>query len=88
MKCSVVDITVIGVGAFKVYMTLFQKSDYTQPYTGSEVSVNTDDFLYVGVFVYGGDHSTLHLVMKHCYATPENDVNYPKRFEIIENRYI
>lgn len=83
---STVNISVDGLGAFKVYMTLFQNSDYTDPYTGSDVTLKTDKFLYVGVFVYGGDHSTLLLVMNNCYATPTNNVNDPLKYYIIQER--
>ncbi|XP_077350204.1 uromodulin-like isoform X1 [Lithobates pipiens] len=81
---SFISITVAGKGQFKVYMALYKNSNYTTPYTGSEVTLSTKEFLYGGVFFPGGT-SNLVLVMKNCYATPSNDANDSKKYYFIQN---
>ncbi|XP_077305976.1 uromodulin-like [Lithobates pipiens] len=79
-----ISITVAGKGQFKVYMALYKNSNYTTPYSGSEVAMSTKEFLYGGVF-FPGDTSNLVLVMKNCYATPSNDENDPMKYHFIQN---
>ncbi|XP_077350213.1 pancreatic secretory granule membrane major glycoprotein GP2-like isoform X10 [Lithobates pipiens] len=82
---STIFITVAGKGQFKVYMALYKDSNYKTPYSGSEVALSTDQFLYVGVFFPGGTSSDLVLVMKNCYATPGNDANDSTKYYFIQN---
>ncbi|XP_040211652.1 uromodulin-like [Rana temporaria] len=81
---SSINITVLGIGQFEVIMALYQDSGYTNPYTGSSLTLSTDKFLYVGVFVRGGT-SNFVLVMKNCYATPTSDPNNSLKYYIIQN---
>ncbi|XP_077350263.1 uromodulin-like isoform X2 [Lithobates pipiens] len=83
---STIFITVAGKGQFKVYMALYKDGTYKTPYSGSEVALSTDQFLYVGVFFPGGTSSDLVLVMKNCYATPGNDANDSTKYYFIQNR--
>ncbi|XP_073491429.1 uromodulin-like isoform X1 [Aquarana catesbeiana] len=81
---SSINITVTGTGQFEVIMALFQDSGYTKPYTGSSLTLSTDNFLYVGVFFRGGT-SNFVLVMKNCYATPTYNANDLLKYYIIQN---
>ncbi|XP_040211650.1 pancreatic secretory granule membrane major glycoprotein GP2-like [Rana temporaria] len=71
--------------SYNTTMALYKDSNYTTPHTGPEVTLFTEEFLYVGVFILGGDPSNAVLVMKNCYATPTNDADYPVRYYIIQN---
>ncbi|XP_040211651.1 uromodulin-like [Rana temporaria] len=81
---SSINISVWWIGTFEVIMALYQNSGYTTPYTGSEVALSTEQFLYVGVFFLGGP-SNLVLLMKNCYSTPTNNSNDPLKYYIIQN---
>ncbi|XP_072273143.1 uromodulin-like isoform X2 [Pyxicephalus adspersus] len=82
---SSVNITVGGTGKFTATMALFKDSSYTIPYEGSEVVLSSEDYLYIGVFVQGGDTSKYVLVMRNCYATPTEYANDSLKYHIIKD---
>ncbi|XP_077350196.1 uncharacterized protein LOC144000332 isoform X1 [Lithobates pipiens] len=82
---SSIKITVPWIGTFETTLAFYKDSGYNNPFSGSEDTLSTEDFLYVGVFIQGGDASNLVLVIKNCYATPSNDVNDPLKYYIIQN---
>ncbi|XP_073490768.1 uromodulin-like [Aquarana catesbeiana] len=82
---SSINIVVPGIGTFQATLAIYIDSSYKNPYTGSEVALSTEEFLYIKVFIQDGDTSNLVLVMKNCYATPSNDVNDPLKYYIIQN---
>ncbi|XP_073491431.1 pancreatic secretory granule membrane major glycoprotein GP2-like [Aquarana catesbeiana] len=76
---------------YRATMALYKDSNYTTPYKGPEVTLSSEEYLYVGVYLHAGvfillrDTSNFVLVMRNCYGTLTNDVNDPLRYYIIQN---
>ena len=82
---STLNISVGGTGMFTVRMALFQSPTYMEPYQGPSLTLSTEDFLYVGTMLDGGDLSRFALLMTNCYATPSGNATDPLKYFIIQD---
>ncbi|KAM5151606.1 uromodulin-like [Mantella aurantiaca] len=80
-----VNITVGGTGQFTATIALYKDSSYRTPYEGSEVILSSENILYIGVFIQGGETSKFVLVMRNCYATPTEYANDTLKYYIIKD---
>uniref|UniRef100_A0A8C5KNK6 ZP domain-containing protein n=1 Tax=Jaculus jaculus TaxID=51337 RepID=A0A8C5KNK6_JACJA len=82
---SSMNVSVDGEGEFIVRMALFQDQSYMHPYEGSQVVLQVESMLYVGVILERGDTSRFNLLLRNCYATPTEDKADPVKYFIIRN---
>ncbi|XP_069841011.1 uromodulin-like [Dendropsophus ebraccatus] len=82
---SAVNFSIGGTGLYTAKMALYQDSGFSIPFKGSDVWLNTDSMLYVGVIVEEIQEPNFVLLMKNCYATPTNDSGHPIKYYIIKD---
>ncbi|XP_068103348.1 uromodulin-like [Hyperolius riggenbachi] len=76
-----------GTSNYTIKMGLFQDTNYTTPYTGSEVWQNSSSMLHVGVITLSATHSpAIVVIMKNCYLTSTADKNIETKHFIIKER--
>ncbi|XP_043945501.1 uromodulin-like [Protopterus annectens] len=78
------NITVSGSGTYTTTMQLYKYSNYTGPYTKTDlpISLAIETPLYIGASVLGAD-SRFSLVLISCYATPTNNADDTIKYKII-----
>ncbi|XP_056136423.1 deleted in malignant brain tumors 1 protein-like [Lampris incognitus] len=77
---------VSGVGAkARASMSLYQYSNYTEPYPVGQVNLTLGSALYVGVSAEGTDPS-IAVVLEDCYATHSPNPDDPMRYFLIKNK--
>ncbi|XP_053326744.1 uromodulin-like [Spea bombifrons] len=82
---SSTSISIGGTGTYTAKMALYQYSDYTAPYEGSEVWLSAESMLYAGVIIENTWEPNLVLVMRDCYVTPTYESWNPVRYYIIRD---
>ncbi|XP_066432336.1 uromodulin-like [Eleutherodactylus coqui] len=83
---SSVTLTIEGAGEFKAEMLLYKDDTYESPYDGSEISMSTEDTLYVAVTLDGETSDQYVVVLENCFATPTRNPDDPMKYHIIKNR--
>ncbi|CAM9857307.1 unnamed protein product [Lampetra planeri] len=71
-------------GKFLLQMRLYKSDAFTSVYE-STVSLGTDEFLYVGITLTGGDPARFKQQIRDCWATPTADPNHPVQFIFVTN---
>ncbi|KAM4632531.1 uncharacterized protein O3C94_019061 [Discoglossus pictus] len=72
-------------GNYSIKMDIFKDPGYSLLYNGSEVSLDRESILYVGVKVETTNKLEMTLLMKNCYATPTPDNRNPVKYIIKDN---
>ncbi|XP_066572407.1 uromodulin-like [Amia ocellicauda] len=83
---TTLELRVSGVGSTTTTMSLYQDSNYTEPFTAGSVSLPLTSTLFVGVFVEDIEEAQFSVILEDCYATPTADDRDAVRFFIIQNR--
>ncbi|XP_043942580.1 uromodulin-like [Protopterus annectens] len=81
------NITVVGSGTYTTTLQLFKNSDFTGPYTSSDLPLylTVETPLYIGANVLGADPQKFSVRIESCYATPSNNSDDPVKYNIISN---
>lgn len=69
----------------RAYMNLYRDSNFTNRYSGIQVSLPVGSPLYVGVTVPYGDPNFV-LVLEDCFATHSTNPDDPTRYPFIQNQ--
>nr|XP_015224275.1 PREDICTED: alpha-tectorin-like [Lepisosteus oculatus] len=72
-----------GIGTYQVRLVPYQDSQFSHPFTGSQVDLELNQRVYIGVFVSGVDDRQFSSVLESCWATPVNDPFYSIRWNLI-----
>ena len=78
----------VGVGSpSSASMSLFQNSNYTEPYPAGPVTLPVGSALYVGVSV-GETDPRFVVVLDDCYATHSSSSDDLMRHFLVQNKYV
>lgn len=67
-------------------MTLYKRSDYSEPFPAGPVSLPLGSALHVGVSVENYDNDGFVLLLENCYSTNSPRADDPVRHFLIQNR--
>ncbi|CAG5110613.1 Oidioi.mRNA.OKI2018_I69.chr2.g4997.t1.cds [Oikopleura dioica] len=78
--------SISGEGVFRTAMVLYQDGTFTNPLP-SEVTVNTNEILNVGVFLVDAEEGDNYRKLKinNCWASPTNSSQDPIQFDLIQD---
>uniref|UniRef100_S4RDG9 Tectorin alpha n=1 Tax=Petromyzon marinus TaxID=7757 RepID=S4RDG9_PETMA len=71
-------------GKFLLQMRLYKSDAFTSVHE-STVSLGTDEILYVGITLTGGDPARFKQQIRDCWATPTADPNHQVQFIFVTN---
>jgi len=76
-----------GIGNHaRASMSLFQNSNYTEPYPAGRVTLPLGSALHIGVSVEETETERFVVVLDDCYATHTSNPDDPMRYFLIQNK--
>ncbi|XP_043939947.1 uromodulin-like [Protopterus annectens] len=80
-------LTVVRFGTYILTMQLFKYSNFTGPYTVSDlpIQIKVGTPLYIGASIMGPDPQLFSMKIDSCYVTPRSDPNDPIKYNVISD---